>query len=184
MDFAGFEELVRLVPSAASRSEIRNRWIRSPAVQRFERGEITAKRFADAVIEEFQIDLSPQEFLSSFVEWAREPTPVTISLLVRLRNTYRIAALSNANELHTPLHRRRFEQAIDTFYFSDEIGHVKPDRAIFDHVVDDLGVPPHRIAYFDDTPVNVEAALDAGLIAHSADGIDELRTRLIELGLL
>ena len=41
MDFAGFEELARLVPVVFDRSQIRDLWIHSPAVQRFERGEIT-----------------------------------------------------------------------------------------------------------------------------------------------
>jgi len=184
MEFAGFEELGPLIPGAPDRTEIRDRWIRSKSVQQFERGEIPPDRFSVGVIEEFGIDLSPTAFLTHFVEWAREPTPAAISLLTSLGNGYRIAALSNANELHTPLHRERFRSVIETFYFSDEIGHVKPDRAIFDHVIQDLGVPPPRIAYFDDTPVNVGAARDAGLIAHAVDGIGELEARLIDLGLL
>ena len=92
--------------------------------------------------------------------------------------------LSNANELHTPLHRRRFSAVIETFYFSDEIGAVKPDRAIFDHVIRDLDVTPDRIAFFDDTPVNVEAAQNAGINAFAVDGLDELKNLLHHLGLL
>ena len=184
MDFAGFEELTRLVPGAPDRSEIRDRWIRCEAVQRFERGEITPGRFARDVIEEIHIDLSPRSFLTHFVEWARPPYPGAIPLLTSLRNDFRISALSNSNALHTPLHRRRFGRTIDTFYFSDEIGSVKPEPAIFQHVLGDLAVPPHRIAFFDDTPVNVEAARDAGLTAYTVDGVTELTTRLHQLGLL
>ena len=183
MDFAGFDELTQLIPGAPGRSKIRDRWIQCEAVRRFERGEIPRDRFAISVIEELEINLSPSVFLEKFVEWAREPSPEAISLLMRLKGDYRIAALSNANELHTPLHRRRFGQVIDTFYFSDEIGAVKPDRAIFEHVIRDLGVPPDRITFFDDTPVNVDAAREAGLTATTVDGIIELRTRLQHLGL-
>ena len=183
MDFAGFDELARFIPGAPDRSEIRERWIRSGSVQRFERGEITPEQFADSVIEELQIDLSPPDFLTNFVEWARGPYPGALSLLRSLRNNFRIAALSNSNELHTPLHRRRFEDAIDTFYFSDEIGVVKPDRGIFEHVIDDLDVPPKRIAFFDDTPVNVEAAREAGIEAYGVDGLPALKARLHRLGL-
>lgn len=184
MDFAGFDELAQFMPGAPGRSEIRDRWIRCEAVRRFERGEIPRDQFATSVIEELEIDLSPSYFLRSFVEWAREPSPEAISLLMALRNDFRIAALSNANELHTPLHRKRFEDVIDTFYFSDEIGAVKPDRAIFEYVIRDLDVPPERIAFFDDTPVNVEAARDAGTKAYTVDGLVELQDRLRHLGLL
>jgi len=183
MDFAGFDELVRFIPGAPDRSEIRDRWIRCEAVRRFERGEIPCDQFADAVIEELAIDLSPPDFLGNFVDWAREPTPEALSLLRSLGRYFRIAALSNANELHTPLHRRRFKDVIDTFYFSDEIGAVKPDRAIFDHVICDLDVSPVRIAFFDDTPVNVEAARNAGLVAFAVDGVADLTTRLRDLGI-
>ena len=181
MDFAGFDELTRLVHWAEDRSHIRDRWIQSEAVQRFERGEITPQQFADGVIEELKIDLTPPEFLARFVEWAREPSPAAIALLESLKHDYRIAALSNANELHTPLHRQRFGRVIDSFYFSDEIGHVKPDRAIFEHVIEDLGAPPERIAFFDDTPVNVEAAREIGITAFETDGFTSLEARLGDL---
>ena len=184
MDFAGFEELSKLLPGAPHRSEIRERWIRSKAVQLFERGEITPQQFADGVIEEFRLDLTPKEFLTDFVEWARGPYPGATTLLRSLRSEYRIAALSNSNELHTPLHRRRFEHVIDTFYFSDEIGHVKPERDIFEHVINNLGVQPRRIAFFDDTPVNIKGARQVGLTASLVDGIAALETQLQDLGLL
>jgi putative hydrolase of the HAD superfamily len=61
---------------------------------------------------------------------------------------------------------------------------VKPDPEIFEQVVDDLGVPPHRIAFFDDTPVNVKAASDAGLVAFEIDGLPSLVARLQKLGIL
>ena len=184
MDFAGFEELGPLIPGAPDRTEIRDRWIRSEAVQRFERGEITPDRFASGVIEEFEIHLSPRDFLTKFVEWAREPSPTAIALLDGLKHDFRVAALSNANELHTPLHRQRFGRVIDNFYFSDEIGQVKPERAIYEHVVHDLGVSPNRIAFFDDTPVNVDAARGVGLTAYLVDGIAALEARLQRLGLI
>jgi HAD superfamily hydrolase (TIGR01509 family) len=184
MNFAGFEELAGLLPGSPHRSEVRDRWIRSKSVQLFERGEITPQQFADGVIEEFRLDLTPKEFLTNFVEWAHGPYSGAISLLTSLRNDFRIAALSNSNELHTPLHRRRFEGAVDTFFFSDEIGLVKPDREIFDFVIRDLAVSPRRIAFFDDTPVNIEAAREVGLTAYLVDGIVAVKNQLQLLDLL
>ncbi len=184
IDFAGFDELTRLLPGAPHRAEIRDRWIRSESVQLFEQGDIAPQQFALGVIEELQLDLSPQTFLAEFVDWARGPYPGARSLLRRLQATHRLACLSNSNELHTPLHRRSIEPLMDTYYFSDELGLVKPHREIFDHVIRDLAVSPRRIAFFDDTPVNVEAAEKAGLTAFSVDGIVELEARLQRLGLI
>jgi putative hydrolase of the HAD superfamily len=184
IDFAGFEELGPLLPGGVDRDEVRWRWISSPSVQRFERAEITPQEFARNVVRELQLDLSPDEFIEAFIEWARGPYPGTRSLLGRLQGSHVLACLSNSNELHTPLHRRSIEPLMDRYYFSDELGQVKPDREIFDYVISDLGVAPRRIAFFDDTRVNVRAARDVGIVAFEVDGIAELETQLQGLGVL
>jgi HAD superfamily hydrolase (TIGR01509 family) len=184
IDFAGFEEMRRLLPEVSNRSEIRDRWIHSESVQFFERGDITPEEFARRLVEEFHLELSAEEFIQEFVSWARGPYPGALSLLRRLQNSHRIACLSNSNELHTPIHRASIHSHVDSFYFSDEIGLVKPDREIFDFVIRDLTVSPRRIAFFDDTPVNVEAARNVGLCAFLVDGIGELEARLQGLGLI
>jgi len=184
IDFAGFAELSPLLPGKPDRREVRSRWIESESVQRFERGGITPLEFALGVIADLELAYSPDNFIAAFVGWARGPYPGARSLLSQLHRTHRLACLSNSNELHTPLHRRSMEPLIDRYYFSDELGHVKPDREIFEHVIRDLNVPPQRIAFFDDTPVNVRAGKDAGLNAYEVDGIDALSAQLRCLGLL
>ena len=126
----------------------------------------------------------PGLFLAALVDWARGPYPGARSLLGQIPDRYRLVCLSNSNELHTPLHRRSMEPLFDRYYFSDEIGLVKPEGEIFEYVVSDLGVPPNRIVFFDDTPINVEGARRAGMSAFQTDGIDELEARLRALGIL
>jgi putative hydrolase of the HAD superfamily len=184
IDFAGFEELGPLMTGAVDRAAVRERWIGSESVQRFERAEITPRRFAAGVIEELQLHLSPDEFLTVFVDWARGLYPGARSLLERIPKSYRLACLSNSNELHTPLHRRSMEPLMEKYYFSDELGLVKPHRGVYEHVVRDLDVPPGRIAFFDDTSINVEAARDVGIVAFEVDGITELEAQLQMLGVL
>ncbi|MCU0258190.1 MAG: HAD-IA family hydrolase [Solirubrobacteraceae bacterium] len=183
VDFAGFEELSRMLPGRPDRARVRSRWIGSPSVQRYERGAISRQDFAAGVIRELDLPLAPDAFVAAFVAWARGPYPGATSLLRRLRGRYRIACLSNSNELHTPLHRRALEPLMDRCYFSDELGFVKPEREAYEHAVRDLGVPPQRIAFFDDTPVNVEAARRAGLAAYEVEGVARLTARLRELGI-
>jgi len=184
IDFAGFEELSRLLTEAVDRAGVRERWITSPSVQRFERAEITPQQFAQGVVRELRLDLSPDEFIEAFVEWARGPYPGARALLGRLQKASRLACLSNSNELHTPLHRQSIEPLMERYYFSDELGLVKPDLEVFEYVIRDLDVPPERIAFFDDTSVNVEAARQVGIIAYEVDGIAELESQLQLLGVL
>ena len=184
IDFAGFEEMCHLLPEGLDRSEIRDRWIHSESVQLFERGDIKPEEFARRLVDEFHLKLSAEAFIREFVSWARGPYPGALPLLRRLQNIHRIACLSNSNELHTPIHRKAMEPLMEKYYFSDELGLVKPNREVFEHVIRDLDVSPRRIAFFDDTPINVEAAREAGLAAYLVDGIAELTAKLQRLGLL
>lgn len=184
IDFAGFRELGRILPAGVDRAEVRRRWISSPMVQRFERAQISPQEFACGVIGELRLELSPDQFLAALVDWARGPYPGARSLLEQIPDTYRLACLSNSNELHTPLHRRSMEPLFDRYYFSDEIGLVKPEREIFEYVISDLAVAPGRIAFFDDTTINVESARRAGMSAFETDGIGDLEARLRALGVI
>jgi HAD superfamily hydrolase (TIGR01509 family) len=183
IDFAGFAELPRLLRDPPSRSEIRGRWIHSEPVQRFERGDIAANEFARSFVAEWELEISPQVFLAEFTSWARGLYPGANELLGRLRASYRLACLSNSNELHTPLHREAVRPYVERCFFSNELGLVKPQPAIYEHVVGELAVPPARIALFDDTTINVEAAARAGMNAYLTDGLADLEHTLRSLGL-
>jgi putative hydrolase of the HAD superfamily len=182
IDFAGFEELSRLLPEV-DRAAVRRRWINCEPVRLFERGDITPDEFAGRLLGEWELDMSPDEFLREFVSWARGLYPGADRLLRRLSENFRTACLSNSNELHTPLHQESIRRYIKHCFFSNELGLLKPEPEIYDHVVRELAVPANRIAFFDDTAVNVDAAERAGMNAYLTDGIADLESRLRLLGL-
>jgi putative hydrolase of the HAD superfamily len=184
IDFAGFEELRRLLPDAPDLSTIRRRWIGSESVHLFESGAISAQKFALEFIQEWRLKLLPEDFLRDFARWPRGLYPGAAQLLRSLGKTHRLACLSNSNELHTDRHRRSLEGHIERFYFSNELGLAKPQLEIFDRVIMELDSPPERIAFFDDTEINVEAAENTGISACCAEGVQGLRNRLECLGLL
>jgi putative hydrolase of the HAD superfamily len=66
----------------------------------------------------------------------------------------------------------------DDLYFSHEMGHVKPDRAAFDHVVTTLDCAPEHILFLDDNQINVDGARAAGLVAERAVGVEAARSIL------
>ncbi len=77
----------------------------------------------------------------------------------------------------------RIGELFDHTYASHQMGVLKPQAAAFAHVVSDLGVPAQRVAFFDDTPVNVEAAAGAGLAAFHVVGVAELCAVLVAAGI-
>ena len=182
--FAGFEELPARLSHPIDAASVRERWIRSRAVQTFERGDIGPDRFAKLFMAEWGLDLAPEQLLGDFVSWVRGPYPGATEILDRLRPRFRVACLSNSNELHTHLHRNFLREHVDEFYFSNERGLAKPEPAIFAAAIRELRVPAARIAYFDDTAANVDAAEAAGMSAHLTDGPAALEACLVRLGLL
>lgn len=184
VDFAGFEELPLLLQEKPTSAAIQKRWIHSEAISRFERGKITATSFAQRFVAEWHLSLSPAEFLHQFSGWSRGLYPGAARLLHHLSSTHRIGCLSNSNELHGPSQRRWLDGVVEKFFFSFEMGLAKPDSAIFDLTIRSLGVPASRITYFDDTPVHVEAAAEAGMTSFHVRGLAELTHTLRQFGVL
>ena len=95
-------------------------------------------------------------------------------------------ALTNFSTEKLPLCRRRFDffEAFAGVVVSGEIGMVKPDRAIYDHLVETYDVVPARCLFIDDNQDNVAGARDAGWQAVKYASPDQLRRELTRRGLL
>ncbi|WP_019818886.1 HAD-IA family hydrolase [Saccharomonospora saliphila] len=90
-----------------------------------------------------------------------------------------LALLSNAPASFAAHTRRqpwlsRFHETL----FSADLGVAKPDREIFDRLVERLGADPADCVFFDDRAANVDAARRVGLDAHLWRGADHARTLL------
>jgi beta-phosphoglucomutase-like phosphatase (HAD superfamily) len=69
-------------------------------------------------------------------------------------------------------------------FASHLLGLLKPDRAIFEHVVERLGYAPERILFLDDTTVNVESARSVGISAYRVVGLEGVIEQLREVRVL
>lgn len=97
----------------------------------------------------------------------------------------RVVILSNAP---IPLDDRFREVAwrglVDDWFVSGPLGMTKPSGAIYEHVQRGLNLPPDEIAFIDDRPANVEAALAYGWHAHLWVDDADTRSFLASLGVL
>ncbi|GAA3884644.1 hypothetical protein GCM10022243_56830 [Saccharothrix violaceirubra] len=75
-------------------------------------------------------------------------------------------------------------ELFDTLVISARVGLRKPDRAIFDHTLDLVGLPADRCVFVDDMPANVDAARALGLHAHRHTTADDTRAALARLGVV
>lgn len=158
----GFEELNRLLPKKLDENGIRERWLASAAVRRFELGEISPERFASDFIMEWGLPLSPAHLLEALKSWLKGFYPGAKALIKRLRRNYCVCCLSNSN----PVHWSQFPELsmiFDRAFSSHLIGFIKPDHAAFIHVLKELGVAAYHVHFFDDSLTNVKASREIGI---------------------
>jgi 2-haloacid dehalogenase len=92
----------------------------------------------------------------------------TVEILARLKAAgYLLYALSNWSAETYPHAQRRFDFLtwFEHAVISGQIGLVKPDRAIFDHLLAKTGRAAAECIFIDDSPGNVTAARDLGFDA-------------------
>jgi len=186
IELAGVGKMLEWSPGLASTDELWRRWLHSDAVRRFETGAIGRDEFASALCAEFSVPVGPEAFLAEFTWWPRSVMPGAFELLAAMRERYRIASVSNTNEIHW----ERFANAwsLDAAFHhnfpSHRVGKLKPDDDYFLHVLDAVGAPAHRVLFVDDNAINVDAAARLGLHARRVQGVDGARAAFVELGLL
>ena len=154
--------------------------VASPAVHALETGEIDAEAFGLQFAAELGVSISPAEMVELWASWEAGPKPGAVQLLTSLHEQQRIACLTNNNPIHwsrlCTLHgaHRLFHKC----YVSHEIGLMKPDPRLFQHVVADLETQASDIVYFDDRLDIIEAARSFGLNAHQVTSPEQIRTVL------
>jgi putative hydrolase of the HAD superfamily len=186
VDATGLRELPPLLAEPMHPQDVRQKWVSSHAVGRFETGRCSKDEFATKFTEEWGLSLEPHDFIARFRSWVGAPYPGTGELLSALSDRHMLACLSNTNAVHWEklLRMDGLRLVLERPFVSHELGVMKPSPAVYAHVVRELGCEPGEIAFFDDGQENVDGAARAGLSAHLTVGPQHLRQVLGDLGLL
>ncbi len=185
IDVGGVEPM-RSLAGIGSDEELWHRWLASPWVRCFERGECSAHEFAAGVVDEWHLDLGAAAYLAAFTSWMSGPVAGAAELVAQVQASVPVGCLSNINALHwatiasdSPIFDR-----LDHRFLSFEIGLVKPDAEIFEYVATRLDTPRDQVLFLDDNQINVHAAEAAGFSARCVSGLDEARRALVAAGLI
>jgi len=120
-------------------------------------------------------------------EMVRGAIDGTVEILRALKEAgVPVYALSNMERETFPLRVERFDflRWFDGYVISGLEGVVKPDRKIFELLITRFDLVPSRTLFVDDSAVNVDAAIAAGLRAVQFVSPSELITHLQGFGLL
>jgi len=186
VEFSGVRELAVLLKGKLSETEISEQMSHYLPTELFGLGKLGPQDFCERFVRDWNIELSPEDFLHEFQSWSKRLLPGAVELLTLLRLRFRLAALSNSNELHWERNMNElgltnmFEVAIS----SHQVGLAKPDPKIYMIALDQLGVSPDSVMYFDDVPAYVTAALALGFRAFQVEGVEGVRSRLAQEQLL
>ena len=113
--------------------------------------------------------------------------PGTVHVLAELRAAgVRLVALSNWSAEMFPIARERFDFLawFEGIVISGDVGVNKPDRRIFELLMDRFGIEPAAALFIDDSSANVDAATALGFHAIQFTDPTALRVELVRLGLL
>jgi glucose-1-phosphatase len=169
-----------------SDEELWHRWLTCRWVRSFERGMCSPDEFAAGMVADWDLAITAEEFIEGFRAWPEGLIDGAEMLVEEVGTRARVGCISNTNALHSSqvAHMGRLLDLFEIKFLSHELGLVKPDRELFDHVSAVLGVPPGRAVLLDDNAANVTQATVAGFVGIQVRGVDEARKALVDLGVL
>ena len=95
------------------------------------------------------------------------------------KTDYQLILLSNTNELHIDYIKKEvpfydeFKSQFDQFYLSHEIQLRKPEKSIFEFVLDTNSLDPQQCFFIDDTEENTHTAKQMGIHTWTIDPLNE-----------
>lgn len=152
-----------------------------------ENGAITFADFYDFLCDKAGYRGTLRDFQALWADFFDGPMPGIEDLLERVRTRYRVAFLSNSNEVHAEVIPRKYAAIFrrdDRFVFSHRFRCAKPDPEIFRRALEVIGARPQQTVFVDDMVENVIAARALGMKAYQYGDALSLTAELEHEGLL
>jgi putative hydrolase of the HAD superfamily len=151
----------------------------SDITRAFDRGLISPREFYKRAIALFSIKLPYKDFVSIWCDifWEDEGA---CDLARRLKKLYKLFLISNVNRLHFEYIQRKFDiiSVFDEIILSFLVGAMKPDKKIFDEMVNRAGGDRSSVLYIDDRNDLVSEARLLGIDSIKYEGADKLTGEL------
>jgi glucose-1-phosphatase len=152
-----------------------------------ERGAITFVEFYDFLRERAGYRGSLGDLQQTWSDFFDGAMPGIEEVLERVRQRYRVAFLSNSNEVHADVIPRKYAALFrpdDRFIFSHRFKTAKPDPEMFRRALEVIGALPRHAVFVDDAMENVIAARALGMKAYQFRDSATLLSELQSDGLL
>ena len=142
--------------------------------QKFELGEMTADEFRSAIRENSTVSLTDEKVDGLWNAMLLEVPREKLELILHLRGKYMVYLLSNTNSIHwdyvckNAFNYRGFRvnDYFEETFLSYEMHLSKPDKAIFQKVLEEANLLPEETLFIDDSEANCKAASELGIHTH------------------
>lgn len=140
----------------------------------FEMGKISPEKFRDQIRKKITHPLTDTEIDTAWNAMLLDLPKERIKLLEKLKQSHRIFLLSNTNAIHEKAYTADMikqygsnvlENHFEKVYLSHHVGMRKPQKEIFQFVVNENNLQPEETLFIDDSPQYIKGAKDAGLDA-------------------
>ena len=140
----------------------------------YELGNISSEEFRSAIREKASVALTDCEIDDMWNLILVGIPHEKLKLILELRSKYMVYLLSNTNKIHWDYtcnkaftyHGFRVNDYFEETFLSFEMHMAKPDKAIFEKMLQDANLLPEETLFIDDSEANCKAAEEVGIHAH------------------
>lgn len=157
--------------------------------QDLEEGKLSADEFREKLGELCGRKLTLEETRQAWLGFFTDVDVRKLEYILELRNSYRIYILSNTNPFVMSWARsQEFSSAgkplddyCEKLYLSYQIGCTKPERRIFDFMLEDSGMLPSETLFVDDGASNIRVGRELGFFTFQPENESDWREELSAL---
>ncbi|MEA3302570.1 MAG: HAD-IA family hydrolase [Pseudomonadota bacterium] len=156
-------------------TEAQHRWSSSSLVLAHETGNLDLEQFVAAWCEELHLD-SSEAVKEAFLSLLGALKPHTEPMLTAVGERFDLSMLSNVSHAHIQYLDERVDlkHQFSRRFLSCDLGKMKPVADVYQQVASELQSDAAEIAFFDDTRINVDAAIASGWQAWRVDSPQEI----------
>lgn len=170
----------------ADASELINAYQQKGVFLELEEGLADRKTFCSKLCEHTGKDITDEQAFYAWKGFIVDIPQYKLDYILNLRNNYKLYLLSNTNPFvldwaRTPAFTeagRPITAYFDKLYASYEVGITKPNREIFEFMLNDSGMIPSETLFIDDGKRNIEVANQMGILTYCPENKEDWRTAI------
>lgn len=158
---------------------------RSPEMAQLVRGQIAKEEFWNKFRQITHVTASDKELTDRWIRDYEVNTSVQEVVLKLKQNGYKTCVCTNNNSIRLPILLEKYNLSIyfDVIVSSHQVGFVKPDKKIFEVLIEKLDIKPEELVYSDDNKERLQGATELGIKTFVYENFEQFLNELDNLGI-